>query len=153
MDAAAAEPEAQRLGVHECWRYLRSTSVCRMAFTRGNTGEIFPLNYVPSDGTPLVRTGEGTKTDALAEGKVVALEADGLNQYGTIAWSVVVKGRAAVVSDAEEFEDAADAGLSPWQAGPKNSLIRVTPEEITGRRFVIAPPTRWWAPQEPVDRP
>lgn len=152
MDTAATEPEAESLGVHDCWRYLRSTSLCRMAFTRGNTVEIFPVNYVPSNGTLLIRTGEGTKLDAVAERRVVALEADGLNQYGTIAWSVVVKGHAVVVTDAEEFQDAAVAGLSPWQAGPKNSLIRVTPEEITGRRFVIAPPTRWWAPQEPGDR-
>jgi hypothetical protein len=65
---------------------------------------------------------------------------------------VVVKGHAAVVDDTEDFQDASDAGLSPWQAGAKDSLIRVTPEEITGRRFVIAPPTRWWAPQEPADR-
>ncbi|CCQ46100.1 putative uncharacterized protein [Pseudarthrobacter siccitolerans] len=55
------------------------------------------------------------------------------------------------MDDAEDFQDAADAGLFPWQAGAKNSLIRVTPEEITGRRFVIGPPMQWWAPLEPAD--
>jgi uncharacterized protein len=152
MDTAATEPEAESLGLHDCWRYLRSTSLCRLAFSRGDTVEIFPVNYVPSNGTLLIRTAAGTKMDAISERKPVSLEADGLNQYGTIAWSVVVKGHAAVVEDAEEFQDAADAGLSPWQAGPKESLIRVTPEEITGRRFVIAPPTHWWAPQEPAGK-
>ncbi len=152
MDKASTEPEAETLGLHECWRYLRSTSLCRIAFTHGDTVEIFPVNYVPSNGTLLIRSGQGAKLDAVAARKAVSLEADGLNQYGTIAWSVVVKGHAAAVDDTEEFQDAADAGLSPWQAGPKNSLIRVTPEEITGRRFVIAPPTHWWAPQEPADK-
>lgn len=152
MDTAATEPEAESLGVHDCWRYLRSTSLCRIAFTRGDGVEILPVNYVPSNGTLLIRTGPGTKMYAVAGRKAVSLEADGLNQYGTIAWSVVVKGHAVLVDDAEEFQDAADAGLSPWQAGPKESLIRVTPEEITGRRFVIAPPTHWWAQQEPAGK-
>jgi len=113
--------------------------------------EIFPVNYVPSNGTLLIRTGEGAKLDAVTGGKTVSLEADGLNQYGTIAWSVVVKGRAAVATDMEEKQDAVDAGLSPWQPGQKNSLIRITPEDITGRRFVISPPTKWWAPLEPTE--
>ncbi|MFJ5976434.1 pyridoxamine 5'-phosphate oxidase family protein [Pseudarthrobacter oxydans] len=88
-----------------------------MAFTRGDTVEIFPVNFAPSNGTLLIRTGPGTKMDAVAGRKAVSLEADGLNQYGTIAWSVVVKGHAAVVDDTEDFQDASDAGLSPWQAG------------------------------------
>jgi len=54
------------------------------------------------------------------------------------------------VSDAEETQDAMDAGLSPWQPGQKNILIRITPQEITGRRFVIAAPTHWWPPREPT---
>ncbi|VXC22447.1 Pyridoxamine 5'-phosphate oxidase family protein [Arthrobacter sp. 9AX] len=152
MDTAATEPETETLGLHECWKHLRSTSLCRIAFTHGDTVEIFPVNYVPSNGTLLVRTGGGPKLEAAAGRQVVSLEADGLNQYGTIAWSVVVKGHAAVVDDTEEIQDAAEAGLSPWQAGAKNSLIRVTPEEVTGRRFVIAPPTHWWAPLEPAEK-
>jgi nitroimidazol reductase NimA-like FMN-containing flavoprotein (pyridoxamine 5'-phosphate oxidase superfamily) len=120
-----------------------------MAFNHGETVEILPVNYLPVNGTLLIRSGEGTKLSAAAARQPVSLEADGLNRYGTIAWSVVVKGHAAVVTSAEEIQDAMDGGLSPWQAGPKNKLIRVTPEEISGRRFVIAPPTHWWPPQEP----
>ena len=152
MDTAATEPEAENMGVHDCWRYLRSTSLCRRAFTHGDTVEIFPVNYVPSNGTLLIRTREGTKLEAATGRQVVALEADGMNQYGTIAWSVVVKGHAAIVDDEEDIQDAAEAGLSPWQAGPKNRLLRVTPGEMSGRKFVIAPPTHWWAPQEPAER-
>lgn len=152
MDTAATEPEAEVLGIHDCWRYLRTVSVGRIAFNHGDTVEIFPVNYVPVNGTLLIRSGEGTKLEAAGSRGAMSLEADGMNQYGTIAWSVVVKGHAAVVSDAEEVQDAMDAGLSPWQAGPKDNLIRVTPVDITGRRFVIAPPTHWWPPLEPEGR-
>lgn len=150
MDTAATEPEAESLGLHDCWRYLRSTSLCRLAFSRGDTVEIFPVNYVPSNGTLLIRTAGGTKMDAIAERKPVSLEADGLNQYGTIAWSVILKGHAVVVSDEGETQDAMEAGLSPWQPGQKNVLLRITPEEISGRKFVIAAPTYWWPPREPA---
>jgi len=107
------------------------------------------VNYVPTNGTLLIRTGEGTKLASLADRQAVAVEADGMNQYGTIAWSVILKGRAVVVSDAEEAQDAMDAGLSPWQPGQKNVLIRITPEEVSGRRFVIVAPAHWWPPREP----
>ncbi|GAC1490029.1 MAG: hypothetical protein NVS2B15_08360 [Pseudarthrobacter sp.] len=57
----------------------------------------------------MFRTGPGTKLDAVLGGVSIALEADGLNTYGTIAWSVIVKGTAVVVDSPEELQEAADA--------------------------------------------
>ncbi|HYH77084.1 MAG TPA: pyridoxamine 5'-phosphate oxidase family protein, partial [Arthrobacter sp.] len=131
---------------HDCWKYLRSTSICRIAMISGDKPEIFPVNYVPNYGTVIFRTGSGGKLDALLNSPTIALEADGMNTYGTIAWSVVVKGYAEVVSDDEEIQEAMDAGLSPWEAGAKDHLVRVTPNELSGRRFVISPPSHWWPP-------
>jgi nitroimidazol reductase NimA-like FMN-containing flavoprotein (pyridoxamine 5'-phosphate oxidase superfamily) len=149
MNTAGTEPEIKELGVHDCWKLLHSTSICRIAFTDGDAVENFPMNFVTTNGTLLMRTGEATKLSSF-DGKMVAVEADGMNQYGTIAWSVILKGHATVVSDAEETRDAMDTGLSPWQPGQKNTLIRITPQDISGRRFVIAAPTHWWPPREPA---
>lgn len=148
MNTAAAEPEIKELGVHDCWKYLRSASICRIAFTEEGAVENYPVNFVPGNGTLLIRTGEGTKLASLADRRAIAVEADGMNQYGTIAWSVILKGYAVVVSDEEETRDAMEAGLSPWQPGQKNVLLRITPLEISGRKFVIAAPTHWWPPKE-----
>jgi hypothetical protein len=41
------------------------------------------VNYVPEDGSLIFRTGPATKLDALLEGGAAALEAVGLNRYGT----------------------------------------------------------------------
>jgi uncharacterized protein len=112
----------------------------------GDKPEIFPVNYVPNYGTVIFRTGQGTKVDAVLSSTMIALEADGLNTYGTIAWSVVIKGTAEVVSNNEEIQEAAEAGLAPWESGVKDHLIRVTPTELSGRRFVISPPSHWWPP-------
>lgn len=114
--------------------------------TDGDGLGIFPVNYVPNYGTVIFRTGPGTKLDALLATPAVVLEADGLNSYGTIAWSVVIKGLAKVVTNGEELQEAAEAGLSPWQPGMKDTLVRVTPKEISGRRFVISSPVNWWPP-------
>lgn len=146
MQSNTSEPQAEVLDVHDCWKYLRSASVCRVAVTRNGVPEIFPVNYVPEYGTVVFRTGPGAKLDAVLSGSPIALEADGLNTYGTIAWSVIIKGAAEVVDTQEDFQEAADAGLSPWESGSKDHLVRVTPTEVSGRRFVITPPSRWWPP-------
>ncbi|MCU1436284.1 MAG: uncharacterized protein JWR71_3009 [Pseudarthrobacter sp.] len=146
MQSHTSGPETEVLSVHDCWKYLRAASVCRVAVVTGGEPEIFPVNYVPDNGTVVFRTGSGTKLDAVLGGSAIVFEADGLNTYGTIAWSVVVKGTAAVVDSQESFQEAADAGLSPWESGSKDHLVRVTPSEVTGRRFVINPPSRWWPP-------
>ncbi|MDQ5861991.1 MAG: pyridoxamine 5'-phosphate oxidase family protein [Actinomycetota bacterium] len=149
MNIFEEAPASKILGTHACWRSLRSASVGRLAVT-GRTGpEIFPVNYLPEDGSLIFRTGPGTKLDALLEGGAVALEADGLNPYGTIAWSVVVKGRPEAVPDNELDQDKVDQSLSPWEPGAKDQLFRITPTEITGRQFAINPSARWWSPREP----
>ncbi|MHA7303149.1 pyridoxamine 5'-phosphate oxidase family protein [Pseudarthrobacter sp. MDT1-22] len=146
MQGNGSGPETEVLDIHDCWKYLRSASVCRVAVTTAGGPEIFPVNYVPDYGTVVFRTGPGTKLDAVLAESPVALEADGLNSYGTIAWSVIIKGTAKVVGTQEDFREAADAGLSPWEAGSKDHLVRVTPTEVSGRRFVINPPSGWWPP-------
>lgn len=92
---AESNPESssakQELGAHDCWKYLRTSSVGRVAVVVDGHPEIFPVNYLPDDGSVVFRTGPGTKLDAIMAGQPLALEADGMNTYGTIAWSVVLK--------------------------------------------------------------
>lgn len=146
MQSNASGPETEALDIHDCWKCLRSESVGRLAVTTDAGPEIFPVNYVPDYGTVVFRTGPGTKLDAALSGGPVALEADGLNTYGTIAWSVVIKGTAKVVDTDEDIREAADAGLSPWEPGSKEHLVRITPSDVTGRRLVITAPGSWWPP-------
>lgn len=144
MDNANAEPTSEILSVHDCWGYLRSTSVGRLAVVIDTVPEIFPVNFLPEDGTLIFRTGPGTKLDALVAGGTAAFEADGLNTYGTIAWSVVLKGKPETLAADSAGLDQ-DGGPSPWEGGAKDTLVRITPTEITGRRFVVtSTPTHWW---------
>lgn len=150
MENTSTDHDVKELSVHDCWKYLQSTSICRVALINGDVPEIFPVNYVPNYATILFRTGPGTKHDALKDGIPLALEADGFNRYGTIAWSVIIKGSPEFVTNPDEIQEAVDVGLSPWQPGSKDILVRVTPTHISGRRFVISPPSTWWPPVDPA---
>lgn len=149
MENTSTAEDTKELSVHDCWKYLQSVSIARIALINDGLPEIFPVNFVPKFGTVLFRTGPGTKLDALREGSALSLEADGFNRYGTVAWSVILKGSPEFVTQPEDIQEAVEAGLSPWQPGAKDILVRVTPTEISGRRFVISPPSKWWPPLDP----
>lgn len=93
--------EAEVLTVEDCWKYLESSYIGRLAVINGTTPEIFPVNFVPVGRTLVFRTAPGTKLRSLLAGTPVALEADGLNLHATEVWSVVVKGIPAPISDSE----------------------------------------------------
>ena len=67
----------------------------------------------------------------------MALEADGVDAASGMAWSVVVKGKAAALKSTEEILDSRGLYLFPWQAGQKDHFVRITPDSITGRRFKV----------------
>lgn len=135
----------EELSAHDCWKYLRKSSVGRLAVVVGGSPEIFPVNYLLDDGSVVFRTGPGTKLDAIVTGQSVALEADGMNTYGTIAWSVVLKG---TPQEVQEVDDLPEQIPAPWQEGEKEHVIRIVPTELSGRRFVIAAPEQWWPPRD-----
>jgi nitroimidazol reductase NimA-like FMN-containing flavoprotein (pyridoxamine 5'-phosphate oxidase superfamily) len=119
-----------------------------LAVVKDAVPEIFPVNYLPEDGTVIFRTDPGSKLDAVLQGGTVALEADGLTVDGTIAWSVVLKGQAEAAAVAGDDLHRADRDVVPWEEGAKRQLVRITPTEVTGRRFVISSPQHWWQPRD-----
>ena len=95
--------------------------------------EVVPVNYKVDHESLVFRTGEGTKLRAAGGPLAVALEADGHD--AAKAWSVLVKGRATEISDAEELQRAQALPLRFWVLGEKGHWIRITPEEVTGRQI------------------
>jgi uncharacterized protein len=72
-------------------------------------------------------------------GDLVAFEADYHDAPLTYGWSVIVKGRAHVLSSTADILDAGKAPLRSWTATLKPLYVRVIPLEITGRRFNFGP--------------
>ncbi len=121
----------------ECWELLEATSVGRLAVDVGGRPDIYPINYVIDDGSLVFKTGAGTKFASAALMHHVAFEIDGYLPMERTAWSVVVKGWADEVERMEEVFDAEDLPLFPWAAHPKPNFVKITPSEVTGRRFHV----------------
>jgi len=148
MSNSPSESHVEVLGADDCWRYLQSSYIGRLAVINGAVPEIFPVNFMVVEETVVFRTAPGTKLRALLAGTAVAFEVDGLNPYGTEVWSVVVKGVPGAFSGDPASLLEAGPDREPWQSGLKEHLVQIHPAEISGRRFAVFPRTRWWPPQD-----
>jgi nitroimidazol reductase NimA-like FMN-containing flavoprotein (pyridoxamine 5'-phosphate oxidase superfamily) len=146
------QESVEHLSSNQCWELLRQVSVGRLAVWVDDHPDIFPLNYTVDHGTLVFRTDEGTKLGGALGEAPVALEADGVDAESGMAWSVVVKGKAAAVTGIEEVLDTASLYLFPWQAGKKDHFVRITPDSVTGRRFKVTPPLTWWTQMSGVPK-
>lgn len=126
---------------HECWALVRETPIGRLAVVADGQADIFPVNHVVDHGTVVIRTAAGTKLLA-AVGHRVAFEADGYDESTGSAWSVVLKGRASEVVKLHDVVEAMALPLFPWHDSVKPHFVRVTPDDISGRRIKVPIPTR-----------
>lgn len=133
----------QHLSRDECWDCLRQAPVGRLGVWVEDHPEIFPVTFTVDRETLLFRSGPGTKLDAVLSGVPVAFEVDALDASTSVVWSVLVKGRAEQLTRSVELMETGDLSLKPWHPGDKAAFVRITPAEVTGRRFPIADPD-WW---------
>lgn len=136
MDASTTpDTPVTELSEDESWKLLSGVSLGRLVTTVDGWTEIFPVNYVVQHHTLLFRTAEGTKLLTAVLNEHVVFEADDHNVAE--GWSVVVRGTAKLLSTSAEIEEAGRAGLYPWVATKKLRFVRITPESLSGRRFVF----------------
>ena len=117
----------------EAWEKLRSKSIGRLAVSAGGQPGIFPVNFLASEHSILIRTSEGTKTAIMGSNELVAFEAD--ESSPSEAWSVVVKGIAKRIEEPDAIAEAADSPLWTWAPKATSVYFRILPTEITGRYF------------------
>jgi uncharacterized protein len=121
----------------ESWSRISAVHLGRLVTVVEGRAEVFPVNFVVQRGTVLFRTAEGTKLFGTVMNEQVLFEADDHNVIE--GWSVVVRGTAEVLFTSSDIEEAEQAGLYPWIATRKLRFVRITPSQITGRRFVFGP--------------
>ncbi|WP_328362350.1 pyridoxamine 5'-phosphate oxidase family protein [Mycobacterium sp. NBC_00419] len=125
------------LSADESWDLLNSVALGRLVTHIGDQLEIFPVNFVTQNRTLLFRTAEGTKLFSTVMNDKVLFEVD--DHTTSEGWSVIVRGTAQVLTAADDVHEAERAQLLPWVATEKLRFVRVTPSEVSGRRFRFGP--------------
>lgn len=121
----------------ECWRLLATQPVGRLAVVVGHYPVVLPVNFVVVDRTIAFRTGPGTKLWAIHRNNVT-FQVDSIDAFHRTGWSVMARGAAQEVVGGRHAEVAGridEPGQGPWAPGPKEHLVRVVVDSISGRRI------------------
>lgn len=107
-----------------------------MVYTRHALPAVLPINFsLGTDSAVLLRTSPGSDLVRAIAGVVVAFEADEFDAATRSGWSVVVTGRATVVTDPAEHERLAQSGPTSWMPLRETVFVRIDSEMVTGREL------------------
>lgn len=129
--------EVTVLEEQQCWDFLRSEELGRLAFRLADEVHIVPVNYAVDSGALLFRTAPGDKLLSVAIGGKVAFEVDHVGEDR--AQSVVVRGTARILGE-DEAQRAELVALRPWVGTYKYNVVEIAPESVTGRSFALGRP-------------
>ena len=119
----------------ECQRFLEAARVGRIAFIDHGEPVILPITMGTWGRSIVFSTGPGSKLNAAIMNQPVAVEIDAWDAEQKRGWSVLVKGMATTVDDAQDVDDLEQLRVKAWvEPESKQDWVRVVPNEITGRR-------------------
>ena len=120
----------------ECLRLLARMPVGRVVYTRHALPAVLPVNFsLDTDASVLLCTARGSDLVRAIDDVVVAFEADEFDAGTRSGWSVVVTGRATVVTDPAEHARLADSGPHSWMPMRDPVFVRIASEMVTGREL------------------
>ncbi|MEU6255830.1 pyridoxamine 5'-phosphate oxidase family protein [Streptomyces sp. NPDC047043] len=120
----------------ECLHLLAKVPLGRVVYTRHALPAVLPVNFsLDTDGSVLIRTSATSDLVRAIDGVVVAFEADAFDAEDESGWSVVVTGRAEVVTDPAEHDRLSRSGPRSWMPLRDAVFVRIKAEMITGREI------------------
>ncbi|WP_327714262.1 pyridoxamine 5'-phosphate oxidase family protein [Streptomyces sp. NBC_00490] len=118
----------------ECLRLLAKVPVGRVVYTRQALPAVLPINFsLDTDSSVLLSTSQDSDLVRAVDGVVVAFEADEFDAASRSGWSVVVTGRATVVTDPAEHERLSQSDPTSWMPVQDAVFVRIESEMVTGR--------------------
>ena len=121
---------------HQCLWLLEQKGLGRVAVSVGALPAVFPVSYEMLDGDIFFLTGEGTKLAAAVRRTPVAFEVDEFDVRSRCwGWSVLAIGHAEPLDAAEMDRVLPELSLQPFGLEPRNQVIRVQPEFLSGHRI------------------
>ncbi|MBB5918657.1 nitroimidazol reductase NimA-like FMN-containing flavoprotein (pyridoxamine 5'-phosphate oxidase superfamily) [Nocardia transvalensis] len=130
---APAQQVPRDLTTAESLRLLSRVRFGRIVFARYALPTIRPVNHIVDDEAIVIHANRGAAMSP--DRQVVAYEADTIDEHTHRGWCVIVTGTAEVVTDPGEVERYRGL-LHPWLPGPRDHIVRIEPDIITGVEFV-----------------
>jgi len=123
------------IGLDECLTLLASRPYGRLAYLDAGAPSIVPVNHLVDGSTIVLRSLDGGKLGAAIFERPVAFELDDLDFTTRSGWSVVVRGRAEVVDEADTANY--EKWLDSWAVGDgaRTTWVRILADEVSGRRL------------------
>ncbi len=123
------------LGRSECEGLLRLSEVGRVAVSTPNGPHIVPLNYAISKGGIVVCTTPYSVLGTYGRDSLLAFEVDHFEHPQHRGWSVVVRGRAAIIEDPDDLHTLLRVLPRSWASGSRSLYLRIAMTEMSGRRL------------------
>jgi hypothetical protein len=126
------------LNSYDCWQLVTEAGgpdgIARIVWSGPDGPAIVPVNFTVADGFLWFQTAPGSRLAVECVDQRVLVEVDQVDTASHTGWSVVVTG---VVTSLPAEEDPGFLGhLHVWPGGLRQLLLRVQPDELTGRRVL-----------------
>lgn len=119
----------------ECWQRLENGIIGRVLLNVNALPTALPVNYRVLDGTIVFRSVNGSKLVVALERSIVGFEVDALDEMARTGWSVVAVGQARVITDPDELDRAAAAGIDTWVRQGAPAYIAIDVGLVSGREL------------------
>ena len=138
---AVPDASLEELTRAECMALVAPGGVGRFVFLEARGPVALPVNFRMLGDDVVFRTADEGAVAERAEQRRVSFEVDHIDEARAEGWSVLLSGCARVVRDEAELAGLRVAAVEPWAGRDRETYVRLTPEEVSGRRIRALPVT------------
>lgn len=129
------DPHLDVLDESESLALLDGGGIGRAVFDDERGPVALPVNFRMDAGALVFRTGHGAIAAAVLAGRPISVEVDRIDEAQDEGWSVLVGGDPELVTEQAEVDRVIALGLEPWAGGERDSVVRLKPVMVSGRRI------------------
>lgn len=119
----------------DCLRLLSISRIGRVACNSAGGPLVVPVNGRVHGTDVYLRLREGSMLAEALRGGHASYEVDGYDDFHEVGWSVLLRGSASWITTDQLPEHRSD-WPSPWAAGKRDVWVRITGDDIAGRRLL-----------------
>ncbi len=128
---------AEALTREECLALFPASRIGRVGVSIDALPAILPVTFMLAEDAVMFRASSKSNLFRASVGSVVAFEADGADEAGRFAWSILARGIAAEITERNELDLARSAWQDKWPLDQRRDRFILVPTTIlTGRRFI-----------------